>query len=92
MRQRHAVFAAAVALALAIPLQGAVARDVIVFAAASLKNALDDAMATFANAGGGRVVASYAASGGKWHRLASTRRCCAQVWDASAIQSTMAAP
>jgi len=37
-------------------------------------------------------VASYAASGGKWHRLASTRRCCAQVWDASAIQSTMAAP
>jgi len=71
MRQRHAVFAAAVALALAIPLQGAVARDVIVFAAASLKNALDDAMATFANAGGGRVVASYAASSALAKQLAS---------------------
>jgi len=40
----------------------AMAKDVIVFAAASLKNALDDAIAAYAKAGGGKVVASYAAS------------------------------
>ncbi len=42
--------------------QPAQAKDVIVFAAASLKNALDDAIAAYARAGGGKVVASYAAS------------------------------
>lgn len=38
------------------------AKDVIVFAAASLKNALDDAITAYEKFGGGRVVASYAAS------------------------------
>jgi molybdate transport system substrate-binding protein len=40
----------------------ALAKDVIVFAAASLKNALDDAIAAYGKTGGGKVVASYAAS------------------------------
>jgi len=38
------------------------ADPVLVFAAASLKNALDDAIAGYEKAGGGKVVASYAAS------------------------------
>jgi molybdate transport system substrate-binding protein len=38
------------------------AKDVVVFAAASLKNALDDAVAAYGKAGGGKVVVSYAAS------------------------------
>ena len=38
------------------------AKDTVVFAAASLKNALDDAIAAYAKAGGGKVVVSYAAS------------------------------
>lgn len=40
----------------------AAAETLTVFAAASLKNALDDVDAAFAGAGGGKVVASYAAS------------------------------
>ena len=37
-------------------------RDILVFAAASLKNALDDAMASYAQTTGKKVAASYAAS------------------------------
>src|SRR6185437_4609288 len=40
----------------------AFADDVLVFAAASLRNALDDAVAGFAKSGGGAVKVSYAAS------------------------------
>ena len=40
----------------------ALADDVLVFAAASLKNALDDAIAAYAKTGGGSVKTSYAAS------------------------------
>jgi len=40
----------------------AFADDVLVFAAASLKNALDDAIAGYAKSGGGAVKVSYAAS------------------------------
>ena len=58
----RAVSAAALALSLAVPLQAVAAKDVIVFAAASLKNALDDAIAAYGKAGGSGVVASYAAS------------------------------
>ncbi len=54
------VAAALAALTLAAP--PAQAKDVIVFAAASLKNALDDAIAAYDKAGGGKIVASYAAS------------------------------
>src|SRR5882724_9755107 len=39
------------------------AEDLLVFAAASLKNALDDADAAYQKQGGGKVTASYAASG-----------------------------
>jgi molybdate transport system substrate-binding protein len=55
---------AIVALGCAVGLvpRPAQAKDVIVFAAASLKNALDDAIAAYEKAGGGKVVASYAAS------------------------------
>jgi molybdate transport system substrate-binding protein len=62
MGRWRAVFAAALAVGLAFPLHGAAAKDVIVFAAASLKNALDDAIAAYEKEGGGKVVASYAAS------------------------------
>lgn len=54
-----AAAALAVLMLAAPPVQ---AKDVIVFAAASLKNALDDAIAAYEKFGGGRVVASYAAS------------------------------
>jgi molybdate transport system substrate-binding protein len=54
---------AAVALLLALaPLQAAHAEDVVVFAAASLKNALDDAAHAFEQQGGAPVKISYAAS------------------------------
>ena len=62
MGRWRAVFAAAMAVGLALPLHPVAAKDVIVFAAASLKNALDDAIAAYEKAGGGKVVASYAAS------------------------------
>src|SRR5258708_39729556 len=42
----------------------ATADDVVVFAAASLKNALDDAVAAFQQAGGDKINVSYAASPG----------------------------
>jgi molybdate transport system substrate-binding protein len=62
MGRGGAILAAALAVSLAVPLQAVAAKDVIVFAAASLKNALDDAIAAYERAGGGKVVASYAAS------------------------------
>jgi molybdate transport system substrate-binding protein len=62
MGRWRVVFAVALAASLAIPLHSVAAKDVIVFAAASLKNALDDAIAAYGKAGGGKVVASYAAS------------------------------
>ncbi len=56
--------AVAALLAAMVPLVPAAAQDksVTVFAAASMKNALDDANAAFAKATGIKVVASYAAS------------------------------
>jgi molybdate transport system substrate-binding protein len=54
---------AAVVLLLALcPVHGAQAQDVVVFAAASLKNALDAAAHAFAQHGGAQVKVSYAAS------------------------------
>ena len=54
---------AAVVLLLALsPVRGAQAQDVVVFAAASLKNALDAAAHTFEGQGGAPVKISYAAS------------------------------
>src|SRR5262249_33434562 len=51
------------AFALQLALAPAVsAKDVLVFAAASLKNALDDAMAAYGKETGTKVTASYAAS------------------------------
>ncbi|HEY3919751.1 MAG TPA: molybdate ABC transporter substrate-binding protein [Stellaceae bacterium] len=50
------------AFGLTVLAPAAFADDVLVFAAASLKNALDDAIAGFAKSGGGTVKASYAAS------------------------------
>ena len=44
------------------PVRAAWAEDVVVFAAASLKNALDDASHAFSGAGGASVKISYAAS------------------------------
>ena len=56
-------YTAVVILLLALsPLRAAQADDVVVFAAASLKNALDDAAHTFAGASGAPVKISYAAS------------------------------
>ena len=52
---------AAIFLALA-PLQAARAQDVVVFAAASLKNAIDDAAQSFEQQGGAQIKISYAAS------------------------------
>jgi molybdate transport system substrate-binding protein len=54
---------AALALLLALgAVRGAPAQDVVVFAAASLKNALDDAAQAFEHQGGAPVKISYAAS------------------------------
>ena len=62
-RRIIAILAAVVALA-ALPLFGARAQDrtIIVFAAASMKNALDDVDAAFTKRTGIKVLASYAAS------------------------------
>jgi molybdate transport system substrate-binding protein len=58
--RRLTLFGAAAALVfLASP---AAAADIVVFAAASLKNALDDAVAAFEQQEGGKVSVSYAAS------------------------------
>jgi molybdate transport system substrate-binding protein len=63
---RKSVLAAAFAAALVIVAapQGVLAQDqsIIVFAAASMKNALDDVDAAYTNKSGAKVVASYAAS------------------------------
>jgi molybdate transport system substrate-binding protein len=58
---RRAVFAA-FALVAAAPLAQAQEKSITVFAAASMKNALDDINATFLKATGTKVTASYAAS------------------------------
>ena len=63
MRSRAAVAAVVLAMLMALgPVGAARADDVVVFAAASLKNALDDAAQTFAHQGGAPVKISYAAS------------------------------
>jgi molybdate transport system substrate-binding protein len=69
LRRRVVAAICGAALAVTVPLGAGGARsaatqdrDVLVFAAASLKNALDDAMASYAQETGGRVTASYAAS------------------------------
>jgi molybdate transport system substrate-binding protein len=68
MRQQHRgrgwrIFALlVVALAAFLPVRPARAADIVVFAAASLKNALDDAAHGFEQAGGAPVKISYAAS------------------------------
>jgi molybdate transport system substrate-binding protein len=61
---RYARFIAAALIASALPLAPAAAQEqsLTVFAAASLKNALDDTNAAFTKATGVQVVASYAAS------------------------------
>ncbi|HVM81557.1 MAG TPA: molybdate ABC transporter substrate-binding protein [Stellaceae bacterium] len=59
--RRFWLIAAAVALQLVLaPAAGA--KDILIFAAASLKNALDDAIAAYQREGGTKAVASYAAS------------------------------
>jgi molybdate transport system substrate-binding protein len=59
---RMSFAAVVVALGLVVLAPAARADDILVFAAASLRNALDDAIAGFAKSGGGTVKASYAAS------------------------------
>jgi molybdate transport system substrate-binding protein len=54
--------AVAIAAASAVPLPAAVQKSITVFAAASMKNALDDVDAAFSRESGIKVVASYAAS------------------------------
>src|SRR5262249_16152667 len=56
------VFAALVGGALALPAAPAVAKDLLVFAAASLKNALDDIDASYKKETGKEVTVSFAAS------------------------------
>ena len=62
--RRSGIRAAAVLALLALlgAAPRAAAEEVVVFAAASLKNALDDAAAVFAQHGGEKVAVSYAAS------------------------------
>ncbi|HXE15968.1 MAG TPA: molybdate ABC transporter substrate-binding protein [Stellaceae bacterium] len=60
-RWRNVLLAAALAV-LTLASAPSFARDTVVFAAASLKNALDDAVAAYEKTGGGKVVVSYAAS------------------------------
>jgi molybdate transport system substrate-binding protein len=65
MLPRLAAFLIATLCALQAPAahaQGATDRSILVFAAASMKNALDDANAAFAKASGVKVTASYDAS------------------------------
>jgi len=63
MRRPIRSFLLALALMASFTAQPAAAADVLVFAAASLKNALDDAIADYAKRTGTKVEASYAASG-----------------------------
>jgi len=60
--RRRVVGAAALALVAAAAPSRADAADVLVFAAASLKNAMDDAVAAFEKSGGDKVRVSYGAS------------------------------
>lgn len=60
--RKYAVKALFLGLALACSVLPAQAKDVVVFAAASLKNALDDAATAWARQTGKRTVISYAAS------------------------------
>jgi len=63
MRKVRALFILAVCLALPLALSSAAsAKDIVVFAAASLKNALDEASAAFQQGGETKVLISYAAS------------------------------
>jgi molybdate transport system substrate-binding protein len=57
------VFAGLLAGAAALPSSPAAAGDLLIFAAASLKNALDDAEAIYQQESGSEVITSYAASG-----------------------------
>jgi molybdate transport system substrate-binding protein len=61
-KTRRAVLALAAAAILAPGIVAAQTAPVVVFAAASLKNALDDVSGAFTKAGGGEVKISYAAS------------------------------
>ncbi|WP_159711972.1 molybdate ABC transporter substrate-binding protein [Geminicoccus flavidas] len=61
LRRRH-LAGAVLALGLLLPLGAHAAERLTVFAAASLKNALDEAITAFGAASGTEVVASYAAS------------------------------
>lgn len=63
MRRPFRLGLLAIALFAAFVAQPAAAADVLVFAAASLKNALDDAIADYGKRTGIKVEASYAASG-----------------------------
>jgi len=63
MRRPIRSFLFGLALIASIAARPAAAADVLVFAAASLKNALDDAIADYAKRTGTKVEASYAASG-----------------------------
>jgi molybdate transport system substrate-binding protein len=62
MLKRCAAFLVCLTAVLAAPIVHAQDRSVTVFAAASLKNALDDVNAAFNRAGGAKVVVSYAAT------------------------------
>ena len=63
MRRSFRFALLAVALFAALAGRPAAAADLLVFAAASLKNALDDAIADYSKRTGIKVEASYAASG-----------------------------
>jgi molybdate transport system substrate-binding protein len=63
IRFRLVSTALAVALGLVILAPAAFADDVLVFAAASLKNALDDTVAAYAKSGGAAIKVSYGSSG-----------------------------
>ncbi len=62
VRPRTALAALPLALLFIVAPRPAAAEDVLVFAAASLKNALDDAATSFQQKGGAKVNVSYAAS------------------------------
>ncbi|HLI19604.1 MAG TPA: molybdate ABC transporter substrate-binding protein, partial [Stellaceae bacterium] len=62
-RFRFVAAAAALGLCLTMLAPAAFADDVLVFAAASLKNALDDTVAAFEKSGGANIKVSYGSSG-----------------------------
>ena len=59
---RFVVTFAAIAVVLAATASAALANDLVIFAAASLKNALDEAAAAYQDGGGAKSAISYAAS------------------------------